>query len=51
MYTYHDACKIVPWYRTDHSIATKYFEQGRGKGYWKFNNSLLKDKKIYRNCT
>ena len=48
MYIYHDDCKIVPGYRTDHSglvLKLNFFEQERGKGYWKFNNSLLKDKK------
>ena len=35
-------------YRTDHSAITlklKLQESVRGRGYWKFNNSLLKDKK------
>ena len=39
---------IVPGYRTDHSAITlklKLHEGERGKGYWKFNNSLLKDMK------
>ena len=48
MYIYHDDCKIVPGYRTDHSglvLKLNFFEQERGKGYWKFNNSLLKDKR------
>lgn len=39
---------IVPGYRTDHSgiiIKLKLQENERGKGYWKFNNTLLKDKK------
>ena len=34
-------------YRSDHSAITlklKFQESARGKGYWKFNNSLLKDK-------
>ena len=38
---------IVPGYRTDHSgvyIKVKLQDNERGKGYWKFNNSLLKDK-------
>ena len=38
---------IVPGYRTDHSgvyIKIKLQDNERGKGYWKFNNSLLKDK-------
>ena len=38
---------ILPGYRTDHAIITielrlSNFE--KGKGFWKFNNSLLKDK-------
>ena len=39
---------IVPGYRTDHSgiiIKLKLQENEREKGYWKFNNTLLKDKK------
>ena len=39
---------IVPGYRTDHSgiiLKKKLQENERGKGYWKFNNTLLKDKK------
>ena len=38
---------IVPGYRTDHSgiiLKIKLQENERGKGYWKFNNTLLKDK-------
>ena len=38
---------IVPGYRTDHSgvyVKVKLQDNERGKGYWKFNNSLLKDK-------
>lgn len=38
---------IIPGYRTDHSaiiLKFKFQENERGKGYWKFNNSLLKDK-------
>ena len=34
-------------YRTDHSgviLKLDFYEQARGKGYWKFNNSLSKDK-------
>ena len=37
---------IIPGYRTDHSgISLKFKLQNtdRGKGYWKFNNSLLRD--------
>lgn len=39
---------IVPGYRTDHSgiiLKLKLQNIDRGRGYWKFNNSLLKDKK------
>ena len=42
-----DDCQIVSGYRTDHSgviLKLDFYEQARGKGYWKFNNSLLKDK-------
>ena len=41
----HDS-DIVPGYRTDHSgiiLKIKLQENERGIGYWKFNNSLLKD--------
>lgn len=37
---------IVPGYRTDHSgilLNLKLINNERGKGYWKFNNTLLKD--------
>ena len=39
--------KIITGYRTDHSSITlklKLQESVRGRGYWKFNNLLLKDK-------
>ena len=38
-----DDCQIVPGYRSDHSgviLKLDFFEHPRGKGYWKFNNSL-----------
>ena len=38
---------IVSGYRTDHSgisLKIKFQDAERGRGYWKFNNSLLKDK-------
>ena len=38
---------IVSGYRTDHSgisLKIKFQDAERGQGYWKFNNSLLKDK-------
>lgn len=38
---------IISGYRTDHSsiiLKIKLQESERGRGYWKFNNSLLKDK-------
>lgn len=37
---------IVPGYRTDYSgilLKLKLINNERGKGYWKFNNTLLKD--------
>ena len=40
------ATNIIPGYRTDHSGVTLELtlnENERGRGYWKFNNSLLKD--------
>ena len=46
-----DDCQIVPGYRSDLSgvlLKLDVFEQARGKGYWKFNNSLLKDKKYIK---
>ncbi|KAK3091716.1 hypothetical protein FSP39_022111 [Pinctada imbricata] len=42
-----DKVDILPGYRTDHSIITleiKLSEFIRGKGFWKFNDSLLSDK-------
>lgn len=42
----HDS-GITPGYRTDHSgvyIKVRFQDNERGKGYWKFNNSLLKDR-------
>ena len=44
LYVY--ATNIIPGYRTDHSGVTLELtlnENERGRGYWKFNNSLLKD--------
>ena len=38
---------IIPGYRTDHSsiiLKFKLQDNDRGRGYWKFNNSLLKDR-------
>ena len=38
--------KIIPGYRTDHSAITLkvcFRQSERGKGYWKFNSSLLRD--------
>ena len=37
---------ILPGYRSDHSIITIklcFDKNERGRGFWKFNNSLLKD--------
>lgn len=42
-----NACGIKPGYRSDHSIIELEFilnDFKMGKGLWKFNNSLLKDK-------
>ena len=39
--------KIIPGYRTDHSGITlklKLIDSEKGRGYWKFNNTLIKDK-------
>ena len=38
--------KIIPGYRIDHSAITLevcFRQSERGKGYWKFNSSLLRD--------
>ena len=40
-------CKIIPGYRMDHSIVLLDIDFGKfkkGRSYWKFNNSLLRDK-------
>jgi hypothetical protein len=40
--------KIISSYRSDHKgiiLKLKLLEHKRGPGYWKFNNSLLKDEK------
>ena len=40
-------CKIIPGYRTDHSIVLLDIDFGKfkkGRSYWKFDNSLLHDK-------
>ena len=46
-FTYAEASSITHGYRTDHSGTILDlildFDVERGKGYWKFNNSLLKD--------
>ena len=39
---------IIPGYRSDHSITIiqlKVVEETRGRGFWKFNTSLLQDQK------
>lgn len=39
---------IISGFRTDHSsilLKVRLHDNERGRGYWKFNNSLLKDKK------
>ncbi len=41
-----DKIKIIPGFKSDHSIVTMQIEfhnQPRGKGFWKFNHSLIKD--------
>ena len=51
MFCHLDDCQIVSGYRTDHSgviLKLDFYEQARGKGYWKFNNSLLKDKNLMK---
>ena len=51
-----DSCKILPGYRSDHSIITisfKFVCNIRGRGYWKLNNSLLQEedyKDIVKDC-
>jgi hypothetical protein len=42
-------CNIDPSYRTDHSIiflSLRFQDFHKGKGLWKFNNSLLYDKEF-----
>ena len=42
---------INPGYRTDHSsilLKLKFINNERGRGYWKFNNSLLKNKEYIK---
>ena len=42
---------IEPGYRTDHSAVTitfRFTERARGRTFWKFNSSLLKDKEYVR---
>ena len=46
LFQYVIDCSILSGYRTDHSgvlLKLKLQENERGRGYWKFNNSLLKD--------
>ena len=46
-----DDCLVVSGYRTDHSgifLKLNLNENERGKCYWKFNNSLLKDRDYIR---
>lgn len=45
-YHYITDTNIIPGYRLDHSAIVhklKIQNNERGRGYWKFNNSLLKD--------
>ena len=42
-----DNSNISPGYRTDHSLlelSLSITDFKKGKGFWKFNNSLLRDK-------
>jgi len=44
--TYFQSSQIIPGYRTDHSVISLTLDIAtikRGKGFWKFNNSHLKD--------
>ena len=46
LFTSIEEAKILPGYQTDHSLILLKFDFGKfqkGKSYWKFNNSLLKD--------
>ena len=46
LFQYVTEADIIAGYRTDYNDITlklKLFDNIRGKGYWKFNNSLLKD--------
>ena len=46
MFQFVTDTKIMPGYRTDHSRITlklKLLGSERGRGDWKFNNTLLKD--------
>ena len=39
-------CNVLPGYRTDHSavmLKLKLNQNEKGRSYWKFNNSLLRD--------
>ena len=46
-----DSVNILPGYRTDHAMVTldiKLLAFNRGRGFWKFNNSLLRDKEYIK---
>ena len=48
LFTSVEEAKILPGYKTDHSLLLLKFDFRKfkkGKSYWKFNNSLLKDEK------
>ena len=48
LFWYYKDSDILPGYRSDHSMVTLALEFGKQKvkkGFWKFNTSLLKDKK------
>ena len=47
-----ESVQIIPGYRTDHSMVKISLNLNgiqTGKGYWKFNNSLLKDNEYNTN--
>ena len=47
MFFFLHECEIIPGYRSDHSGVLLNlqinFDTEKGRGYWKFNNTLLKD--------
>ena len=57
VFFYLHECEITPGYQSDHSgvlLKLQIQENEKGRGYWKFNNALLKDKeyiKMIKNLT